>query len=59
VSSDRSIDIDTKDLQKIRFKDVSDIAKAPEARGGRLKTLHPAVHVGFSSIYLIPRNFGS
>ncbi|KAJ1907454.1 bifunctional phosphoribosylaminoimidazolecarboxamide formyltransferase/IMP cyclohydrolase, partial [Coemansia sp. S17] len=27
-------------------KDVSDITKAPEMLGGRVKTLHPAVHGG-------------
>lgn len=27
-------------------KDVSDITEAPEMLGGRVKTLHPAVHAG-------------
>ena len=27
-------------------RDVSDITKAPEMLGGRVKTLHPAVHGG-------------
>lgn len=27
-------------------KDVSDITGAPEMLGGRVKTLHPAVHAG-------------
>ncbi|KAJ7229192.1 bifunctional purine biosynthesis protein ade10 [Mycena pura] len=30
----------------IPIKDVSDITKAPEMLGGRVKTLHPAVHGG-------------
>ena len=28
------------------FRDVSDVTKAPEMLGGRVKTLHPAVHGG-------------
>lgn len=28
------------------LRDVSDITKAPEMLGGRVKTLHPAVHGG-------------
>ena len=28
------------------FRDVADITKAPEMLGGRVKTLHPAVHGG-------------
>ena len=32
------------------FKDVSDITKAPEILGGRVKTLHPAIHGG-TNIY--------
>ena len=28
------------------YRDVSDITKAPEMLGGRVKTLHPAVHGG-------------
>lgn len=32
-------------------KDVSDITGAPEMLGGRVKTLHPAVHAG---IYVLP-----
>lgn len=31
-------------------RDVSDITKAPEMLGGRVKTLHPAVHGGMSFI---------
>jgi AICAR transformylase/IMP cyclohydrolase PurH len=27
-------------------RDVSDVTKAPEMLGGRVKTLHPAVHGG-------------
>jgi len=30
----------------ILSRDVSDITKAPEILGGRVKTLHPAVHGG-------------
>ncbi|KAA1468952.1 bifunctional purine biosynthesis protein ade10 [Dentipellis sp. KUC8613] len=30
----------------IKIEDVSDITKAPEMLGGRVKTLHPAVHGG-------------
>lgn len=30
----------------IEIKDVSDITGAPEMLGGRVKTLHPAVHGG-------------
>ena len=30
------------------FRDVSSITKAPEMLGGRVKTLHPAVHGGMS-----------
>lgn len=30
----------------IPVKDVADITKAPEMLGGRVKTLHPAVHGG-------------
>lgn len=35
------------------LSDVSDITKAPEMLGGRVKTLHPAVHGGllFSHMY--------
>jgi phosphoribosylaminoimidazolecarboxamide formyltransferase/IMP cyclohydrolase len=29
----------------IEVEDVSSITKAPEMLGGRVKTLHPAVHV--------------
>ena len=32
-------------------KDVSDITGAPEMLGGRVKTLHPAVHGGILSRY--------
>lgn len=28
------------------YRDVSDITKTPEMLGGRVKTLHPAVHGG-------------
>ncbi|KAJ1907855.1 bifunctional phosphoribosylaminoimidazolecarboxamide formyltransferase/IMP cyclohydrolase, partial [Coemansia sp. S17] len=31
---------------ELPVKDVSDITKAPEMLGGRVKTLHPAVHGG-------------
>ena len=31
------------------WSDVSDITKAPEILGGRVKTLHPAVHGGKAS----------
>lgn len=31
------------------FRDVSDITGAPEMLGGRVKTLHPAVHGGETS----------
>ncbi len=30
----------------MRNRDVSSITKAPEMLGGRVKTLHPAVHGG-------------
>lgn len=30
-------------------KDVSDITGAPEMLGGRVKTLHPAIHAGILS----------
>lgn len=30
----------------LHVKDVSDITKAPEMLGGRVKTLHPAIHAG-------------
>ena len=33
-------------LVELGFRDVSDITKAPEMLGGRVKTLHPAVHGG-------------
>lgn len=36
----------------IPVKDVSDITGAPEMLGGRVKTLHPAVHAGQPPIYL-------
>ena len=32
-------------------KDVSDITGAPEMLGGRVKTLHPAVHGGVFQIF--------
>lgn len=35
--------------EKIAVKDVSDITGAPEMLGGRVKTLHPAVHAGILS----------
>lgn len=28
------------------FRDVSELTGAPEMLGGRVKTLHPAVHAG-------------
>lgn len=28
------------------FRDVSEITGAPEMLGGRVKTLHPAIHAG-------------
>ena len=31
---------------KLNVKDVSEITGAPEMLGGRVKTLHPAVHAG-------------
>ena len=35
-------------------RDVSDITKAPEMLGGRVKTLHPAVHGGkIDSVWLV------
>ena len=39
---------------KIEVKDVADITGAPEMLGGRVKTLHPAVHGGkfFVSLFL-------
>lgn len=33
-------------LYKLTCSDVSDITKAPEILGGRVKTLHPSVHGG-------------
>lgn len=30
----------------LQVRDVSEISKAPEILGGRVKTLHPAVHGG-------------
>lgn len=33
----------------LKVKDVSDITNAPEMLGGRVKTLHPAVHGGILS----------
>jgi phosphoribosylaminoimidazolecarboxamide formyltransferase/IMP cyclohydrolase len=35
-----------RDTKLTRGRDVSDITKAPEMLGGRVKTLHPAVHGG-------------
>lgn len=32
-------------------RDVSDITKAPEMLGGRVKTLHPAVHGGVYTLF--------
>jgi hypothetical protein len=40
-------------LIELVSRDVSDITKAPEMLGGRVKTLHPAVHGGKHS----PHNF--
>ena len=34
-------------------RDVSDITKAPEMLGGRVKTLHPAVHGGTFRLCMI------
>ena len=46
-----------------RFRDVSDITKAPEMLGGRVKTLHPAVHGGTNifkmSFYLSGSQFNN
>lgn len=36
----------------LKVKDVSDISGAPEILGGRVKTLHPAVHGGILARYL-------
>jgi hypothetical protein len=36
----------------IFFSDVSDITKAPEILGGRVKTLHPSVHGGMNPFSL-------
>ena len=33
-------------------RDVSDVTKAPEMLGGRVKTLHPAVHAGNGFVIL-------
>lgn len=38
-------------LMKRGTRDVSDITKAPEMLGGRVKTLHPAVHGGKQRFY--------
>lgn len=35
----------------LQVRDVSEISKAPEILGGRVKTLHPAVHGGILSRY--------
>lgn len=35
----------------LEVKDVSDISGAPEILGGRVKTLHPAVHGGILARY--------
>lgn len=35
----------------LKVKDVSDISGAPEILGGRVKTLHPAVHGGILARY--------
>jgi hypothetical protein len=37
-------------LVELKCRDVSDITKAPEMLGGRVKTLHPAVHGGKHSL---------
>ena len=34
---------------KVAVKDVAEITGAPEMLGGRVKTLHPAVHAGMFS----------
>lgn len=37
---------------KVAVKDVAEITGAPEMLGGRVKTLHPAVHAGtFSQLW--------
>jgi hypothetical protein len=43
------------------FSDVSEITKAPEILGGRVKTLHPSVHGGTEFLMEIVdiRNLGS
>lgn len=38
--------MDTDIILEQAFRDVADITKAPEMLGGRVKTLHPAVHGG-------------
>jgi AICAR transformylase/IMP cyclohydrolase PurH len=37
----------------LEVEDVSNITKAPEMLGGRVKTLHPAVHVRIPSEILM------
>jgi len=39
----------------LKVKDVSEITGAPEMLGGRVKTLHPAVHAGILSRTTEPR----
>lgn len=36
----------------LAVKDVADISKSPEILGGRVKTLHPAVHGGILARYV-------
>lgn len=40
----------------MEVQDISDITKAPEMLGGRVKTLHPAVHVRFLSYQVKPHS---
>lgn len=40
----------------IPVKDVADITGAPEMLGGRVKTLHPAVHGGKNNFFLFSTN---
>lgn len=35
------------------FRDVSEITGAPEMLGGRVKTLHPAVHAGKIMYFIV------
>ena len=40
------------------FSDVADITGAPEMLGGRVKTLHPAVHGGMYVMSVDNQHFG-